>query len=179
MRAVIATLLPFLICFATGCSSCKQSKPPFPLPAIIFHQPDSMLIPRLIDAKSFASFIQQIQLECDSYFSQVPPRGPCTLDVVIVVKPGGRSRFWLVYAPPKTKSAGDQTLIEKLERLTPPPVEEGPVSITMRLLLWDATEPDPNLPRNLILPQEWHDAIGTNDALLIPDEIMPKVWPDK
>lgn len=178
MRASITAFLALLLFVVAGCYSSKQSKPPFPLPAILFHQPDEMLVPRLTDPKSFGAFIQQIQFECDSYFSSMRPRSPQTLDVVVVVKPGQKSRFWLVYDPSQANPAGDPALMEKLQKLKPPTVYEGPVSITLRLLLWGATEPDPNQPRNLFLPQEWHEAAGTNE-LLIPDEIMSKVWPDK
>jgi len=172
---VFLTLLTFVT--ITGCYSNKQSSPPFPLPAVFFHQPDSVLAPRLTDPKSFAAFIQQIQSECDSYFSKIRPRNPQTLDVVVIVKPEQKSRFWLVYQPPVINTLRDQALTERLQRLTPPPVKKGPVSFTLRLLLWGANEPDPSQPRNLFLPQEWHKAAGTNDVPF-PDGIMSKVWPD-
>jgi len=149
------------------------------MPAVFLHQPDQMLVPRVKDYQSLATFIKQIQSECDSYYSETRPRGSQTVDVVVVIKPGQKSRFWLVYEPPQSNPARDQGLVENLQRLSPPPVEEDPVSFTLRLLLWGATEPDPKQPRNLFLPQEWHDAVGTNQALLVPDGIMAKIWPDK
>ena len=179
MRVLIMVFLTILLFIVAGCYSTKPSQPPFPLPAVIFHQPDQMLAPRLTDAKSFAAFIQQIQFECESYFLRVHPRSPQTLDIVVIVKPGQQCRFWLAYELPQSNPAIDYTLAENLKRLTAPPVEKGPVSFTLRLLLWGAAEPDTNQLRNLFLPQEWHNTVGTNEVLMVPDGIMSKVWPDK
>jgi len=164
--------------FLTGCSSTQPQHAPFPQPALMFHQPDEMLSPRLKDAKSFARFVQQIQSECASYYSRANPRNPQTVDVVAVIKPGRKNRFWLAYDPPQRDTSSDKRLLQRLQKISAPPVEDGPVSFSMRLLLWGAREPNPMAPRPLLLPTEWHDAIGTNQAVLVPDGIMPKIWPD-
>ena len=162
----------------TGCTSPQSHHAPFPQPALMLHQPDEILSPRLKDAKSFAHFVHEIQAECDSYFSKAKPRGPQTVDVVVIIKPKNKSRFWLAYDQPQRDAAPDQRLLQRLQRISPPPVEQGPVSFSMRLLLWGAREPEPWAPRPLFLPTEWHDAIGTNQTVQIPDGIMPKIWPD-
>lgn len=168
---VIALLL-------AGCASPQAHHAAFPQPVLVMHQPDETLSPRLKDAKAFARFVQAIQSECDSYFSKAKPCDPQTVDVFVVIKPGRKSRFWLAYDPPQHDAAPDKRLLQTLQRIGAPPVEGGPVSFSMRLLLWGAREPEPWAPRPLFLPTEWHDAIGTNQTVQIPDGIMPKIWPN-
>lgn len=178
-RGIFAALLLFLL--TPGCSS-SQPESHFsatPLPVILLHQSDSILSDRLKDAKAFAAFIQRIQSECDSYFRRTKPRAPQTLDVVVMLKPGNRERFWLVYEPSQPEPAPDRALLKTLQSIYPPPVEKGPVSFTLRFLLWGATEPDVRGLRGPLLPPEWRDAISTNQGVVIPDGILPKVWPDK
>jgi hypothetical protein len=174
---IFAALLLFVL--ATGCSSSQPQPHPGTMPAVLLHQPDPILSERLKDAKAFAAYIQRIQAECDSYFRRARPRGPQTLDVVVLLKPGNRDRFWLVYDPPQTDQAPDRALLKNLQAIYPSPVEKGPVSFSLRFLLWGATEPDARGPRGPLLPQEWRDVIGTNQSVVIPDGIIPKVWPDK
>jgi hypothetical protein len=177
-RGIFAVL--FLFMLATGCSSSQpQPRPGAILPAVLLHQPEPILSDRLKDAKAFAAFIQRIQSECDSYFRRARPRAPQTLDVVVLLKPGNQDRFWLVYDPAQTDQAPDRALLKSLQRVNPPPVEKGPVSFSLRFLLWGATEPDARGPRGPLLPPEWRAAIGTNQSVVIPDGIIPKVWPDK
>jgi hypothetical protein len=179
LRGIFAAL--FLFVLTTGCTS-SQPQPPsavFPQPALLLHQPDPILTDRLKDAKTFAAFIRRIQSESDSYFRRAQPRAPQTLDVVVILKPGHRDRFWLVYEPTQPDQAPDRALLKNLQAIYPPPVEKGPVSFSLRFLLWGAVEPDARGPRGPLLPPEWRDAIGTNQNVVIPDGIIPKVWPDK
>lgn len=163
---------------SAGCATHQLYHTAFPQPALMLHQPDETLSPRLKDVKSFASFVQQIQSECDSYYSKAKPRDPQTVDVVVVIKPGIKSRFWLAYDQPQRDPEPDKRLLQRLEKIRVPSVEQGPVSFSMRLLLWGAREPNPRTPRPLFLPTEWRDAIGTNRNVVIPDGIMPKIWPN-
>ena len=143
----------------------------------MLHQSDAVLTSRVKDVKSFASYIRRIQAECESHYSKIGRRNAQTVDVVVLIKPGNRSRFWLVCNLPLNDPAQDERLVQELKQLKAPAVE-GPVSFSMRLLLWGALEPDPWTPRNLFLPREWREAIGTNQNVPIPDGILPKVWPD-
>ena len=171
---ILAVLLSFAL--TTGCSSPQpQSRSDkIPSPAILLHQPEPILSDRLKDAKAFAAFIERIHSECDSYFRRARPRAPQTLDVVIMLKPGNKGRFWLVYEPPQLEQAPDRALLKTLQGIHPPPVENGPVSFSLRFLLWGATG-----SRGPLLPPEWREAIGTNQNVVLPDDILPKVWPDR
>lgn len=175
---IFAALLSLVL--TSGCSSSQpEPRPGAMLPALLLHQPDSVLSLRVKDAKAFAAFIQRIQGECDSHFRRAQPRAPQSLDVVVVLKPGNRDRFWFVYDPPQTDQASDRALLKNLQRISPPPVENGPVSFNLRFLLWGATEPDPRGTRGPLLPPEWRAAIGTNQNVVIPDGIISKIWPEK
>lgn len=181
LKSLCSNAAPHLIVMAmllTGCASPLLHHVAFPQPALMLHQPDEILSPRLKDAKSFAHFVQEIQSECDSYYSNAKSRNPQTVDVVVVIKPGRKSHFWLAHDQPQYDAAIDKHLLQRLQKISPPPVEKGPVSFSLRLLLWGATEPNPMAPRAPFLPTEWRDAIGTNQNLQIPDGILPKIWPD-
>lgn len=180
LKTFCTTTAPRFILMAlilTGCASNDQLHATDPQPAIIFHQSDEVLSPRLKDAKSFAHYVQEIQSECDSYYSRAKPRNPQTVDVVVVIKPGKKSRFWLAYDQPQSNPAPDKRLLQRLGRIAVPGVEQGPVSFSVRLLLWGAREPNPQTARAMILPTEWRDAMGTNRVVL-PDGILPKIWPE-
>ncbi len=177
-RNLLLTALLLSLSIA-GCSTTPQEPriAAFPLPPIIFHQSDEVVAPRVKDSKAFAAFIRELQSRCDSYFTPMQPGKPQTIDVAVIVKPKNKSRIWLGYEFPPANPTRDRALLDKLKRISAPPVEEGPVSFSMRLLLWGASEPNPRSPRGLFLPTEWRVAIGTNQSIAIPEGIMPKIWP--
>ncbi len=180
IRNLLLTVL-LLSLWIAGCSTTPPEPriAAFPLPPIIFHQPDEVVAPRVKDPKAFATFIRALQSRCDSYFTPMQPGKPQTIDVVVIVKPKNKSRILLAYEFPPANPTRDRALLDKLNRISAPPVEEGPVSFSMRLLLWGATEPNPRVPRGLFLPKEWRETTGTNQSPAIPEGITPQTRPGK
>lgn len=142
----------------------------------LFYQPDAVMRQRLGDVHALAQFLANVGKKCEASFTSSQPEA---FDVVIVVKPGGKSRVWFCsslpnFLPDRTK------LKAAIEAERAPSVKEGPVAVA---LMFDLngfkrkTQSDgkPVAP----IPEEWR-AKGRElkKNLLIPDGVIPLVWPD-
>src|SRR5215475_424127 len=60
----------------------------------VLYQPESVLAARLLDRRAFLQYPGAVEEVCCSFFAgQTTPE---MLDVVVVIKPGKRSRVWFV-----------------------------------------------------------------------------------
>ena len=100
--------------------------------------------------------------------------GPAqAVTLVIAVKPGGKSRFWVNFNP----GGGVDTelvkgLLERLQELPVPVVRQGPVAVAIQATLWGGQRGGWEL-----IPKEWQEACGQQNVLVL-DGILAIVWPD-
>jgi hypothetical protein len=97
---------------------------------------------------------------------------PETLNIIVAVRPGKRSRIWFVSSRP-TDTPQRQALRRKLEAVPPCEVRGGPVAFA---LLGKVAGGDGRSLKKRLMPKEWEDAVK-GEELLIPDGILDIVWP--
>ncbi len=143
---------------------------------VVLYQPDAELKARLGGVNLLAGYIKQVKALCEPSFNSERPEA---LDIVIIVKPGGKARVWFVStlqkAPDRTK------LKQAIEAIPTPPVKEGPVAFALSYDLNGAERKKPSTGTfQPPIPEEWKvKAKETNSYLRIPDGVIPLIWPDK
>ena len=137
---------------------------------IFLYQPDNVLQERLSgSARGLADYVKRLESICEASFATAPT--PETLNIIVAVRPGKRSRVWFVSSRP-TDTPQRQALRRKLEAITPCEVRGGPVAFA----LLGVAGGDGKSLKNPLMPKEWEDA-AKGKELLIPDGVLDIVWP--
>jgi hypothetical protein len=148
--------------------------PAFEVNQNVLYQPDAVLRERVASVEVFAKYLKQVMDTASAFWSAVPA-GECrAVTLVVAVKPGGRSRFWLDANPPGLDAGLVRSLCERLQGLPVPLVRHGPVALAIHATLWGSG----GRPGGwAFIPKEWQDACG-QQQLLVPDGFLEIVWPD-
>jgi hypothetical protein len=150
------------------------SGPAFDVNQNVLYQPDPVLRQRVASIEVFAKYLKQIMDTAAEYWAGVPAGESRAVTLVVAVKPGGRSRFWLDANPPGLEAELVRGLYERLQGLPVPLVRQGPVAVAIQATLWGCG----GRPGGwAFIPREWQDACGGQE-LLVPDGILEIVWPD-
>jgi len=146
---------------------------PFHFAFSMMHQPDPVLKRRIVSIESVGTYIKLIETTVKQCVETLPEGEGRTCSIIFALKPNRQSRFWIEYHPEPLLQPVHRELLQKLEALEAPVVQEGPVSIAMFGLLWGGIGRK-NHPHFSMIPKEWQEAGGG----LIPDEPLTSVWPD-
>jgi hypothetical protein len=141
------------------------------------YQPAGVLEKRMPPSKDSADYIALLEGVAHNFF--VGASTPETFDIVVVVRPGGRSRVWFVSSIRPGTSADLEPLRTLLQAVPPIAVKDGPVilGISGKIAGGDrrgasgATVP---------IPAEW-DAIKNQlkaPAPISSDTFLDLLWPD-
>lgn len=145
---------------------------------IVLYQTDDVLHARIPSVEELGGYMKRLQGVCTTFFADADK--PETLHVVVVLKPGKRSRVWFVSS---TRPSGDkerESLRRKLEAVTPVDVRQGPVAfaISAKIAGGDGKSPGTGAGYQPPIPAEWRDAAKSakKEAVSI-EEFLNLVWP--
>jgi hypothetical protein len=152
----------------------EQGSSPFQLVESLLYQPDEVLRQRMPNSDAFLAYVKRVLETAAAYWTAQPVQSGQTATLVLAVKPGGRSRFWLDLDPGGLAPEAERNFLARLEELTPPVVQHGPVAMAFHATLWGGRASGWEF-----LPREWQQACQQGgQQLLVPDGILPLVWPD-
>jgi hypothetical protein len=145
---------------------------------IVLYQPDATLRERVPSVEVFAAYAKEVQAACAAHFADVS--APEALDVVVAIKPNGRSRVWFVSS---SRSEGDESLgrlREKIESVKPPTIRIGPVAFAIMATVAGAKREPPGPDGSHVpMPKAWRDAASKSpQPALVPDDVLHYAWPD-
>jgi hypothetical protein len=192
IRTHIAALLLTLL-LTSGCDTQPtqptqpaQSAQPTPkstpetVPAVclirtIRYQPDEVLKQRLVEEK-LPSYLGSLLKETDAFFSAMPRGEPHSAEFLVAIRTNGQVKCWYEYSGKAINSNQMAILRARLEKVSPPAIQGGPVAVGLQVSVWGGPPP----PKDVYLPREWHDAIKKNSSsVMVPDGVLPLVWPEK
>lgn len=146
---------------------------------IVLYQPDGVLGERLPGVDALAAYLRKLQASAAPFF----PDGsaPETLDIVVVIKPGGRSRVWFVSDSRPEADGVLARLRRELESVEVPTIKMGPVAFAISAAIAGAKrEVSDGGGFRPPMPKEWQDAATkVKEPGVIPDDIVAVVWPDE
>lgn len=147
---------------------------------VALYQPEPVLQERLSgDVTELAQYVKRLEAECGRFFAAT--KDSAAVDVVVVLKPGRRSRVWFANAVGAVSERDLKALAPRLEKLPAAQVKGGPVAFAIRGSVNGGT-PAP-LGSPVPVPQEWSRAITaskkTDLPVSLPEGPLRILWPDE
>lgn len=136
------------------------------------HQPDEVLRQRL-DGAEIGQFSRRVESVVEHYFAGLAPGPGQALTIVWAVRPGRLVRFWLEFNPGGLPAEIGEELQRRLNDMHPPAVRSGPVSCALHCALWGGTG---KADAFAFIPREWQAACREGENLVIPDDVLARVW---
>jgi hypothetical protein len=146
---------------------------------LVVYQSNDLLVRRMPPFEQTRTYVEKLRLVAHNFFVGVTK--PETLHIVIVTRPGRRSRVWLI----STARPGDSKELEPLRRLLEavPPlnVQEGPVilCLTTEVAGGDGKDPPEGPDYHNPVPSEWTELARSlkNPPPISSDAFIDMVWP--
>jgi TonB family protein len=144
------------------------------------YQSRDVLIRRMPPAEAVSGYLAQLKEVAHNFFVGVAV--PETLHVVVVVRPGGRSRVWLASSVRPGDSPELVPLRQLLEAVKPIDVREGPVILALSGTVAGGDDPaslEGDAYHNPI-PEAWRRAAGgrSDPPPFSSDAFIDLVWPE-
>jgi hypothetical protein len=172
-----ADLLRFRLEWTEGSAAVQPAKAEgvaFDLRQSILYQPDDVLRQRVASQDVFINYLKQVIEASTAFWAGEPAAAPRAVTLVVAIKPGGRSRFWLDVTPEALPAEQQARLTARLAAIAVPLVRGGPVAVALHASLWGGSPAEGGWH---FIPDEWQRACA-GDQLIVPDGILERVWPD-
>ncbi|HTB64148.1 MAG TPA: hypothetical protein VK737_11250 [Opitutales bacterium] len=124
-----------------------------------------------------ATYTKALQGVCETYFANTTTAED--LDIVAAVRPGPDSRVWLISLAPPPANDRLADLRAKLDKVPPPPVNGGPVALSIHGVIANGNDKPPSKdggpPQ---MPDEWKTIILQHQKTkpVSFDEMLGLVW---
>jgi hypothetical protein len=152
----------------------------FKMERVVVYQPSDVTTRRMSPGGATKAYVSQLQDVTHNFF--VGDAVPETFSIVVVTRPGRRSRVWFVSSIRPGNSRELEPLRKLLEGVPPLDVRDGPVTLGFTGLIAGGDGKDPPMGedyRNPI-PSEWQEATRAlkNPPPVSSDAYIDLVWPD-
>jgi hypothetical protein len=170
-----------VLCAALGLAGTMPAQAETPgvyeFRSITLYLPQGVIAERLPETRVLADYILALSAKADATFVATERKHGVSGALVVVVKPGKRSRAWVVTGRPALPAAFVTALEEALGEVAAPETS-GIVAFGLIFDGWGGGAP-PTTGRGLEmpLPDSWVEALGPDGAFL-DDKLILKVWPD-
>jgi hypothetical protein len=154
--------------------SAPAMPPAFDIAQNLLYQPDEVLRVRVPDVEALAGYMKRIDAAGTDYWARLPRGTGQSLTIVVAIKPGGQSRFWLDPSPGGVGVTLLEPFAKRLRGLPVPRVRIGPVAFAMHATLWGGLRGGGGWA---FIPAEWQERCA-GQQLLVPDGVLEIVWPD-
>jgi hypothetical protein len=152
----------------------------FKMERVVIYQSNDITLRRLPPGERTKSYFQELELVAHNFF--VGDAVPETLSIVVVTRPGRRSRVWFVSSIRPGTSKELEPLRKLLEGVPPLDVREGPVTLALTGLIAGGDGKDTPMGEDYRnpMPSEWQEAArALKDPLPVSsDAFIDRVWPD-
>jgi Gram-negative bacterial TonB protein C-terminal len=146
---------------------------------LVVYQPNDVLVRRMPPFEQTRTYVSEMRQVAHNFF--VGDTTPETLHIVVVTRPGRRSRVWFVSSVRPGSSGALAPLRVLLEAVQPLDVKEGPVilCLTTEVAGGDGKDPPEGPDYHNPVPQEWTDLART---MRLPppvssDAFQDRLWP--
>jgi hypothetical protein len=143
---------------------------------LIVYQDGAVLARRLPSKKQGGPYLLRLAAIAHNFFVGYPT--PETFDIIVMLRPGGRSRVWFFSSRRSGTAPELEPLRILLEAVPVPPVTEGPALLTLAGTIMGG---DGQMPEDLRpIPAEWRDIEkGLPEPLPVSsDAFLDLAWPD-
>ena len=179
MNKRIAVLFVLLImCSAEVNALETYAQSSFVMTSVALYQTNDTLNERIgADIKPLSQYIKSIKAEAEKIFASASPADGATGSIVVAIKPGGLSRFWLVLGDNKLPDTLKESLLRGLSAIKPISVINGPVAVAVNFDVWGGGKPILGPDEMVAIPNEWRSAMQNQPAGVLPDAPLKIIWP--
>jgi hypothetical protein len=146
---------------------------------LVVYQPNDVLVRRMPPFEQTRTYVAKMRQVAHNFF--VGDTVPETLHIVVVTRPGRRSRVWLVSTVRPGSSAALAPLRVLLEAVPALDVKEGPVilCLTTEVAGGDGKDPPEGPDYHNPVPMEWTDLAGAMKPSppVSSDAFLDRLWP--
>lgn len=134
-------------------------------------QPESVLRER-VRVQELSGYIASVNAAAETSLAGIAEPSPTSGFIVIAVRPDGRSRTWLDFAPALPPTV-DARLRSSMEQVATFKATGGLVVFAINATLWGAAPTGCQGPS----PVEWQAVMKTADGPMELEALIERVWP--
>ena len=149
----------------------------FVMTSLVLYQPDAVLKERIGGVGSLGSYLKELRSEAGRVFASVSKADGVSGSIVVAVKPGGLSRFWLVLGSNKLPRGLETSLLDRLTAVRAVSVSGGPIAVALNFDAWGGGQPILSEGEHIPIPEEWRKAMKGRPPGVIPDAPLQVLWP--
>lgn len=159
---------------APGASSAEAPAEAWVGKDVVLYLPDPVMKAR-VEVSALSPYVNAATAAAEAAVRAAPVQPGVSGMLLLMVKPGGRAKAWVVTGDPGLKPETVAAIVKAVEALPGPAVHGGPILVGVGFEAWGGgAAPAGASPP---IPREWY-AYFPKDGGLLDDAFMARVWPD-
>ncbi|MBD7941250.1 hypothetical protein [Brevundimonas guildfordensis] len=141
---------------------------------VVLYLPDRLMKAR-IEVSDLSPYLLRVEEAVSAAATAQPTQAGASGMMLLMIKPGERSRAWIVTGEPPMKADVVTALTAAAEAVPAPKVRQGPILVGLQFDAWGGgAQPEGAVAP---IPRDWY-AHFSEDGGVLDDDFMAKVWPD-
>lgn len=142
--------------------------------AVVLYLPEAVMKKR-IGISSLSPYVTAATAAAEGAVRAAPAQPGASGMLLLMVKPGERSKAWVVTGDPAPNAETVAAVVRAVEAVPAPSVTEGPILVGVGFDAWGGgAQPVGGRPP---IPRDWY-AHFPKDGGQLDDAFMARVWPD-
>lgn len=179
--AAIASIMAGLA--VMGLAACNREPAPVAADApaeawvgkdVVLYLPDPVMKAR-VEVSALSPYVNAAAIAAEGAVRAAPVQPGASGMLLLMVKPGGRAKAWVVTGDPAPSAETISAMIKAVEAVPAPAVREGPILVGVGFEAWGGGAPPAGASPPI--PRDWYSYFSKGGGQL-DDAFMARVWPD-
>lgn len=141
---------------------------------VVLYLPDRVMKER-VEIADLSPYLAAVDEAVAATAAAQPTQAGASGMLLLMVKPGERSRAFVVTGEPPMKPEAIEAITRAAAAVPAPPVRQGPILVGLQFEAWGGgAQPEGAVAP---IPRDWYAHFSENGGVL-DDALMAKVWPD-
>ncbi|WP_313472526.1 hypothetical protein [Brevundimonas sp.] len=141
---------------------------------VVLYLPDPVMKAR-VEVSALTPYVNAATTAAEGAFRAAPVQPGASGMVLLMVKPGGRAKAWVVTGEPAPSTDTIAVVVKAVEAVPAPAVREGPILVGVGFEAWGGGAPP--VGASPPIPRDWYSYFP-KDGGRLDDAFMARVWPD-
>ena len=178
-----ATVSIMALAVVMGLAACNREPAPLVAKApaeafvgkdVVLYLPDPVMKAR-VEVSALSPYVNAASVAAEGTVRAAPVQPGASGMLLLMVKPGGRAKAWVVTGEPAPKPETVAAVVKAVEAVPAPAVREGPILVGVGFEAWGGGAPPAGASPPI--PRDWY-AYFAKDGGRLDDAFMARVWPD-
>ncbi|OYV40033.1 MAG: hypothetical protein B7Z81_02540 [Acidocella sp. 20-61-6] len=167
--------LVFLLPVAPAEAGSTVAEPAFRATSVALYEPQTVLEARLGSTAAFNAYIRQLADRLAAVFVAAPAGPGASAALVVGIKPGDQTRFWVVEHGDALSPALVTQIKAAAADVPAIPVRGGPIAFAILFNAWGGGPPVTDSAHPIPIPPAW--LAGSTGKEQVPDGVFARIWP--